>query len=208
MDGVFMGKKWKCIGACLLVTAAVWTWTLLRDRQYLSEELIRLHVVANSDSAYDQDVKLRVRDAILQSIYEGMADIGDMQAAKDYLQSNLSKIEEIANRTLEAAGVDSHAVVTLCRESFDIREYDTFSLPAGVYESLRVVIGDGQGKNWWCVAFPTLCMSATSKDFEDAAQTAGMEQTLSETLSGKKERKLRFFFLDALGRAENCCFQR
>lgn len=202
-----MGKKWKCIGICLLVAATVWTWTLIRDRQYLNRELIRLHVVANSDSAYDQAVKLRVRDAILQSIYEGMEDISEVQAAKTYLQENLTKIERAANHTLEAAGVDSRAVVTLCREAFDIRKYDTFTLPAGVYESVRVVIGEGQGKNWWCVAFPSLCMSATAEGFEDAAQTAGMDQALSETLSGEQEYHLRFFLLDALGRVENLCFR-
>lgn len=196
-----MGKRAKCLIVCLVIAASVWTWELLRDRQYLDRELIRLHVVANSDSEHDQDIKLQVRDAIVASLYEGMADIGDVEAAKDYLRENLSKIESIANETLEAAGVDSRAVVTLCKEAFDIRKYDTFTLPTGVYESLRVVIGEGQGKNWWCVAFPTLCMSATSEEFEEAAQIAGMDENLSETLTGGY--RLRFFLLDTLGRAEN-----
>ena len=199
-----MGKKGTCLAICLLLAVSVWTWGLLRDRQYLDQELIRLHVVANSDTEADQSIKLQVRDAIVASLSEGMADIGDVQAAKAYLRENLSKIEAIANNTLQAAGVDSRAVVTLCRETFDIRKYDTFTLPAGVYESLRVVIGEGQGHNWWCVAFPTLCMSATTEDFEAAAQTAGMDENLSETLTGGYQ--LRFFLLDALGRAENICF--
>lgn len=200
-----MGKKAKCLGICLLLTAAVWTWELLRDRQYLDQELIRLHVVANSDSEDDQNIKLRVRDAIVESLSEGMADIGDVQAARDYLRENLTKIESVANQALEKAGVDSRAVVTLCRETFDIRKYDTFTLPAGVYESLRVVIGEGEGHNWWCVAFPTLCASATTEGFETAAQTAGMDETLSETLTG--DYQLRFYLLDVLGRAENLCFR-
>ena len=199
-----MGKSAKCLGVCLLLAVSVWTWGLLRDRQYLDQELIRLHVVANSDTEADQSIKLQVRDAIVASLSEGMADIGDVQAAKAYLRENLSKIGAIANNTLQAAGVDSRAVVTLCRETFDIRKYDTFTLPAGVYESLRVVIGEGQGHNWWCVAFPTLCMSATTEDFEAAAQTAGMDENLSETLTGGYQ--LRFFLLDALGRVENICF--
>lgn len=198
-----MGKKVKCIGICLLLAASVWTWGLIRDRQYLNQELIRLHVVANSDGEEDQNVKLRVRDAIVASLSEGMADIADVQEAKEYLRQNLPKIEAIANHTLEASGVDSRAAVTLCKEAFDIRYYDTFSLPAGIYESLRVVIGEGQGKNWWCVAFPSLCMGATSEEFEEAAQTAGMDDTLTETLTGGLQ--LRFFLLDALGRAEKAC---
>ena len=199
-----MGKSAKCLGVCLLLAVSIWTWGLLRDRQYLDQELIRLHVVANSDSEVDQDIKLRVRDAIVDSLYAGMADIGDVQAAKAYLQENLGKIQCIANQTLEAAGVDSRAVVTLCRETFDIRKYETFTLPAGVYESLRVTIGEGQGRNWWCVAFPSLCAGATSAEFEEAAQTAGMDDTLSETLTGGLH--LRFYLLDALGRAEKMCF--
>lgn len=200
-----MRRKAKCLGICLLLAAAVWTWGLIRDRQYLNQELIRLHVVANSDSEQDQNIKLQVRNAIVASLYEGMAQIGDVQAAKDYLRENLQKIEGIANETLKAAGVDSRAVVTLCRETFDIRKYDTFTLPAGVYESLRVVIGEGQGKNWWCVAFPTLCMGATSEEFEAAAQTAGMDETLTQTLSGSCQ--LRFYLLDVLGNVEKLCFQ-
>ena len=199
-----MGRKGKCLGICLLLAAVVWTWGLIRDRRYLNQELIRLHVVANSDSKRDQDIKLQVRDAIIASLYQGMAQIGDVRAAEDYLRENLPKIESAANEALEAAGVDSRAVVTLCRETFDIRKYDTFTLPAGVYKSLRVVIGEGQGKNWWCVAFPTLCMSATSEEFEAAAQTAGMEETLSETLSGSCQ--LRFYLLDVLGKVENLRF--
>ena len=199
-----MEKKARCLVFCLLLAVSVWTLGLLRDRQYLNQELIRLHVVANSDSEDDQNIKLRVRDAIVESLSEGMADIGNVQAAKAYLRENLSKIETIANNTLEAAGVDRRAVVTLCRETFDIRKYDTFTLPAGVYESLRVVIGDGEGHNWWCVAFPTLCTSATTEGFEMAAQTAGMDDTLSETLTG--DYQLRFYLLDALGRVENLFF--
>ena len=197
-----MGKKGMCLVVCLLLVVSVWTWGLLQDRQYLDRELIRLHIVANSDSEWDQSVKLKVRDAIIDSISADLENEGDVQSAKAYLRDNLSKIQTVANKTLEAAGVDSQAVVTFCKEKFDIRKYDTFSLPAGVYNALRVVIGDGQGKNWWCVAFPALCTSATTDEFEAAAQTAGMDEGLSGTLSG--DYQLRFYLLDALGRLENC----
>lgn len=193
---------------CLLLAVSVWTWSLMRDRQYLDRELIRMHIVANSDTEADQAIKLQVRDAIVASLSEGMKEIGDVQAAKDYLQMNLSKIENVANQTLEKAGVDSRAVVTLCKEAFDTRKYDTFTLPAGVYESLRVVIGEGQGKNWWCVAFPALCASATSEAFQQSAQTAGMDAALSETLSGEGDTQLRFYLLDVLGRVEKIGFRR
>jgi len=195
-----LGKR---LGICLLLAALIWTVGLVRDRAFLNRELIRLHVVANSDSKEDQAVKLRVRDAVLESLRGDLEQVGDVEAAKAYLRENLPKIEKIANRTLEAAGVDAQAVATLQKESFDLRNYDTFSLPAGVYESLRIVIGEGNGKNWWCVAFPELCLSATSEDFCETAQTAGMNEGLTESLAQGEDYSIRFFLLDALGQLEN-----
>lgn len=193
-----MGKR---IGICLLLAALMWTVGLVRDRAFLNRELIRLHVVANSDSDEDQAVKLRVRDAVLGSIRSDLKMVGDVNQAKAYLRENLPKIQAAANRTLEAAGVDAQAVVTLEKEAFDIRRYDTFSLPAGVYESLRIVIGEGAGRNWWCVAFPELCLGAAGEDFCQTAQAAGMSQNLTESLT-QEDCSIRFFLLDALGQLE------
>ena len=202
MDGVFMRQVGKRLGICLLLAALMWTVGLVRDRAFLNRELIRLHVVANSDSEEDQTVKLRVRDAVLESIRADLERVGDVEEAKAYLRENLPKIEKIANRTLEAAGVDARAVASLQKEAFDIRNYDTFSLPAGVYESLRIVIGEGAGRNWWCVAFPELCLSAAGEDFSQAAQTAGMNEGLAGSLTRGEEYSIRFFLLDALGRIQ------
>lgn len=193
-----MGKR---IGICLLLTAVCWTVGIVRDRAFLNRELIRLHVVANSDSDEDQAVKLRVRDAVLDSIRSDLKMVGDVNQAKAYLRENLPKIQAAANRTLEAAGVDAQAVVTLQKEAFDVRKYDSFSLPAGVYESLRIVIGEGAGKNWWCVAFPELCLGAAGEDFCQTAQAAGMSQNLTESLT-QEDCSIRFFLLDALGQLE------
>lgn len=202
MDGVFMKKMIISVAACALLAAAAWTGALLRDRAYLSQQLIRFHVVANSDSEEDQAVKLRVRDAVLAEFQEELAQIGDVHGAKVYLQENLRKIEAIANQTLAASGVDTKAVATVCREAFGLREYETFSLPAGMYESLRIVIGKGEGRNWWCVAFPSLCMSATTDGFAQTAVLSGMSGSLADTLAGKKDCQIRFFLLDALGNLE------
>ena len=194
------------IGCCLLIAVLVWCGTLLLDRRALNEELIRLHVVANSDSEEDQSVKIQVRDAIIDSIKSDLEKLSDAEAAKAYLQENLPVIRNTANRVLEKAGVDSQAVVTLCAEVFDTRFYDTFMLPAGVYESLRIVIGEGKGHNWWCVSFPSLCAPATEEEFQDAAVCAGFSERLSYTLTGDKAYKIRFYFLDQLGRLENILF--
>lgn len=200
-----MKKAVRLVSFCLCFSLAVGVVSLLRDRKSLENHLIRLHVVAHSDSEADQKVKLQVRDAILESLQEGFAGIADMEKARAYLQENLPKLQTIANETLKRAGFSQEAVVSLCKEAFDRRVYDTFTLPAGVYEALRVTIGEGKGHNWWCVAFPTLCLPATSTGFEDAAVEAGFSETMAQTLTGE-DYELRFYLLDVLGRLENQFF--
>ena len=188
---------------CLALAAVVWTAGLIADRQTLNRELIRFHVVANSDSQQDQQIKLQVRDAVVQSLESAMAQISDVEEAKAYLRENLPKIRLVANEALAAAGFDGEAVVSFCREAFDTRVYDTFTLPAGVYESLRITIGEGSGRNWWCVVFPTLCVPATTEGFSDTAAGAGFSQPLTGALTEKGEYEVRFFLLDMLGKLEN-----
>lgn len=201
MDGVFMRKGRKCVGICAVLAVAVWLGAVAADRELLSRELIRLHVVAASDSQKDQDIKLQVRDAVLASIQEDLEAIGDVEKAKSYLRENLPKIQKIANEALEKAGVAPTAVVSLCREAFDTRVYDTFSLPAGMYDALRIIVGEGEGHNWWCVAFPALCLPATSEDFAAKAVGAGFSETLTQTLAGDG-CEIRFFILDCLGKLQ------
>jgi stage II sporulation protein R len=198
-----MKKCLKRVGICFLLAAAVWSFMLIRDRNLLREELIRLHVVAASDSEEDQALKLRVRDAVVESLQREMANLTDAEQAKAYLQRNLSKIEAVANRALREAGCDDKVTVQLCVEEFSKRVYDTFTLPAGLYEALRIVIGDGAGKNWWCVVFPSLCLPATSEGFEDTAACAGFPDALTAALEGKDGYEIRFFLMELLGRMEN-----
>lgn len=197
-----MKKMGKCVFACALLAAFVWCGTVIADRQRLNEELIRLHVVANSDRVEDQELKLLVRDSIITSLRQALADVRDTEQAKEYLQENLPKLQELANKTLDAAGSAQQAVVTLCREGFPTRQYNTFSLPAGIYEALRVTIGDGAGKNWWCVVFPSLCVPQTSQGFSDTAAGAGFPDALSGALTGEEPYQIRFYLLDKLGELE------
>lgn len=206
MDGVFMLKLWKKAGFIFIAAAIVWCAGILRDRADLGDKLIRLHVVANSDSQADQVVKLEVRDAIIQYLQEDVAALTDMRAAKAYLQTNLPAIEQVANEALAAAGKTMTAAVSLCKERFDVRHYDSFSLPAGVYESLRVTIGEGKGRNWWCVVFPSLCYSAAGEEFEELAVGAGFSEELVSSMEGKNPIEIRFFLLDLLGKLENILF--
>ena len=206
MDGVFMLKLWKKVGFIVIAAAIVWCAGIIRDRAELGNNLIRLHVVANSDSEEDQAVKLEVRDAIMDYLRSEVGELPDMETAKEYLQTRLPAIEQAANEALKAAGKTMTAAVTLCREGFDVRHYDSFSLPAGVYESLRVTIGEGQGRNWWCVVFPSLCYTAAGENFEDVAVGAGFSEDLVSSMEGKDPIEIRFFLLDLLGRLENMLF--
>ena len=203
-----MRKIAKLISTLLLLAVAFYLGTVASDREVLSENLIRLHVVADSDSAEDQQIKLRVRDAITAKLETVMDEFPDLETAKAYLQEHLPELEKIANDTLKAAGNGCQAVVTLAKEAFPTREYDTFTLPAGIYESLRVTIGAGEGKNWWCVVFPSLCASATTDGFEDTAVSAGFSDRVAGTLTGKKEYRVRFFLLDCFGWVDNWISQK
>lgn len=143
---------------------------LQAQQQRMSEKIIRLHVVANSDSAADQSIKLHVRDAVLAAARQALQGTDDPQQA---IAQALPQLEAAANAALAAQGSRNTASVSFRRELFPTREYDTFSLPSGVYRSLRVTIGAGGGHNWWCVIFPSLCVPATADGFVQAAEAGG-----------------------------------
>ena len=157
--------------AALSVSVLVLGLVLSYQQRVLADKLIRLHVVADSDSAEDQRIKLCVRDAVLRCTDSVLGN--KPEDPKAALQAALPDIETEANRCLRREGSPRRAKVTLREELFPTREYINFSLPAGKYTALRVTIGEGRGQNWWCVVFPSLCMCASAEEFSDAAQTAG-----------------------------------
>ena len=157
--------------ACAVIVAAC--SCLQAEQQAIAKNLIRLHVVADSDDAEDQRRKLLVRDAVLAQTQKLNAEYPDL-APKMILSENLDSIRLAAEKTLREAGCADAVTVRLGKELFPTRAYDSFSLPAGAYESLRVNIGNAEGHNWWCVVFPSLCMAATSEEFVQAAKLAGL----------------------------------
>lgn len=198
-----MKRHFKRLALVAFAVICIYAWGIVTDAQTLHDELLRLHVVGASDSKEDQDVKLLVRDAVLRSLEDGLRDLADVDAAYDYVARMLPKVEAAANQCLEAAGFDDTVSVSLTEEAFPTREYDTFSLPAGVYKALRVVIGEGEGKNWWCVVFPQLCMG-TEADFVQTASVAGLSDELTGTLEGDYE--VRFWLLEKFGELKNWFF--
>ncbi len=201
MDGVFMFKLLKLLLVGALILGAYKLGTTVRDSQVLQDEIIRLHVVANSDSDADQQMKLQVRDAVIDYLGDKLEEVSSKADAKAFLKDHLEEITEVANQAIAAAGLSDKVQVTLLEEEFDTRDYDSFSLPAGIYDSLRIVIGDGGGHNWWCVVFPRLCLPKES--FEVEAAGSGFSDTLTGTLQKAQGYKVRFWVLDCIGRIKN-----
>jgi len=198
-----MKKYGKCVLILTVLFTLLETADLIRDKAILRHNLIRMHVVANSNSDADQAVKLQVRDAVTSYIQPLITNAVDQEEAKAILLHNVDGITKAANEVLRQAGSDDHAQVSLAREEFDTRYYDTFTLPAGVYDALRIEIGKAAGKNWWCVVFPGLCMEATSAHYQDTAAGAGFDDDLISTLGGEGDYEIRFYLLDCLGKIEN-----
>ena len=153
-------KRWEiALLASLLATLLVSAFPL-RVQSGLADKLTRLHVLANSDSPGDQTLKLQVRDAVLAYLTPALENAENQQQARQIITENLEGIADAAG----AAAQGRQVSVTLSRESYPTREYEGFTLPAGRYESLRVILGEGEGKNWWCVVFPPLCLSAAERE--------------------------------------------
>lgn len=182
-----------------LMAAGLFAAETLLEQKNLASKTIRLHVVANSDSESDQEQKLRVRDAVLQHVSLLTADCGDAQAAQKQIASHLEEIRKTAQNVLYAEQSDYTVEASVGFEEFPTRRYDTFSLPAGSYPTLRINIGQAAGHNWWCVVFPSLCTAATAEELSDCAQTGGYDRTETALITGgEEEYELRFKTLEWL----------
>ena len=143
----------------------------------LRENVLRLHIIANSDSVADQNLKILIRDEILNETSDLFLNVTDLEDAKQKVGTSLNEFEEIAKRVIVENGFNYDAVAYVEEKYFDTRDYDEFTLPAGYYPSLVIELGEAKGKNWWCVVFPTVCIPAASKgDLSDSvnAESANM----------------------------------
>lgn len=145
------------LALCLVLCLG--TWAQARQSS-LSDGLVRLHVLAVSDDDTEQQIKLKVRDGVLEYISPLLESVDDPETAQRLIASELDGIKAAAQKVSEGRPV----TVTLTDEYYPTRSYGTFSLPAGKYKSLRVILGEGKGHNWWCVVFPPLCISAAESD--------------------------------------------
>ena len=131
--------------------------------QDIRDNVFRLHIKANSDSSDDQRLKLMIRDAILEEEGDSFGSQENPNEAIKYATDNIDTFEHIAHKVITQNGYDYSVKVTVGQSYFENREYDDFTLPAGEYEALNITIGEGQGKNWWCVMFPAVCVGASGE---------------------------------------------
>lgn len=133
----------------------------------ISTKVFRLHILANSDTDSDQELKLKVRDKILQVSDELYNNCSSVDDAVNVTRENISLIKETAQKVIAFYGYTYDTQVYVTKEYFSTRKYDNFTLPAGMYDSLKIVIGEGRGHNWWCVMFPAVCLSGCTDDFNE-----------------------------------------
>ncbi|MBQ1997914.1 MAG: stage II sporulation protein R [Spirochaetales bacterium] len=145
----------------------------------IRENVVRLHILADSNSEIDQNVKLKVRDALLEKNTQLLSDKVTPKNATEYFKNSKDELEQCANEVLKENGLNYKATITLSKEYYTTRVYENLTFPAGVYTSIKVVLGSGEGKNWWCVMFPPLCVPVADGGIE-TADNVNLEDYLNE----------------------------
>ena len=160
------------------------------------ESTVRLHVLANSDSDTDQSLKLKVRDAVLEMVSQ--MDVDSKDEAVKAIENNKGKIEALATSVIQREGFEYTVSVEVGKEIYPTRYYEDFALPAGEYTSVKIIIGEGSGQNWWCVLYPPLCTTAAVAYDEEycieVGLTKGQYNLITENESG--EYKIKFRLLE------------
>ena len=174
-QGMFRLKIWEVVLLVVVIGVLITSVAAQNTQAALSEKVVRLHVLANSDTEEDQNLKLMVRDAILEHTEQLLKSTESRKEAEALLRGQLLELEQVASETIRIAGFEYPVSVELTETAFPTKEYDGFSLPAGEYLSLRVLIGNALGQNWWCVVFPPLC-TAVAAEVPNIAREAGFSE--------------------------------
>lgn len=191
-----------CCFVFVLVCGLLMCFPTAADAE-IYDNVIRFHVIANSDSDEDQTLKLNVRDAVIEKYSDVLSGYSSKEDALNMLESRLAEIEEYAESTVKELGYNYDCSVKLGIEHYGTTVYESFSMPKGRYTSLRIIIGEGKGKNWWCVLFPPLCTKAainktSVEDEKDEFIEVGFtgEQYNIITKNDKPKYKLKFRLLE------------
>lgn len=193
------------IAFILLSLITAYAMTPLEGEEELKSGIIRFHVLANSDEDCDQQLKLRVRDAVTEYTTQILSECTDIKLAKKIIDENSVEIVRIAKACISDNGYSYDAVISTGFEMYPRRIYGKYTFPAGEYYSVRLKIGNAAGKNWWCVLFPPMCLQgAVTEKYEnpEALSHIGFSDDEIELISEHSgaRREVRFFFLDMLSK--------
>jgi len=183
----------------VLIATVILNFLPIHGEEAVYEDTVRLHVIANSNSREDQEVKLKVRDSVLECVSKQMESVTDQKSAVALLDEMKDEIKNCADEALKNEGYNEEVNIIFGDERYPIRYYDGFTLPSGKYKSLRVEIGSANGENWWCILFPSVCISnavSAKEDYTMAGFTPDQYKII-ENKSGKKY-KVRFKILEIL----------
>ena len=181
---------------CVILSA----YNLDRECDGIRQNILRLHVIAASDSEEDQKIKLKLRDELLVKGKEIFSQSDSKKEAEYKIKESLSLLQNTADSFLKKEGASHRATVSLEKSWFPTRRYEGYTLPAGYYDALKVVIGKGEGQNWWCVMFPALCLPAAKKDGNifDGILTEGEQRFITE-----EKFEIRFWIVEKWQELEN-----
>ncbi len=180
-------RRWELALLLGLAAALLLGLWLEREQSDLADSVLRLHVLANSDSESDQALKLKVRDRVLAEAEAILPEHASLEEATQRLAENLPRLAAAGAEVVAQEGYDYPVSAGLEETWFPTKEYEDFSLPAGRYQALRVVIGEGAGQNWWCVVFPPLCLGSASETARETALEAGLDERQVSLLTGESE---------------------
>ncbi len=191
--GVFM-KKLVAIITIFFLGFSIYnvsnSWT--RTDEDIYSKVIRFHVIANSDLPEDQNLKLKVRDEVLDYIYPKLKESKDINQSRNILKDNSENVKKLSQKVVYDNGYKYNVDVKLLVDNFPIKSYGNITLPQGQYEAYKIIIGDGKGQNWWCVMFPPLCFIDITKGEVDVKETDEiMKEILDENASNKIELKFK-----------------
>lgn len=168
-----------CVVICAIVICTAWINDVYENRQGYKDKLIRFHVIANSDSPEDQQLKLKVRDEIISSMNDKFARSSSIDDSRKIVMENIEEIKNIALNEIKENGKQYDVDVEIGKYNFPTKSYGNFTLPAGEYEAVRVVIGEGKGRNWWCVMFPPLCFIDITNGLTDEKTNDELKKVLT-----------------------------
>ena len=178
-------KRWEVALLTGFAVALLMGAYLDREQAELADSVIRLHVIANSDSSEDQTLKLQVRDRILTQAAALYQPGDDLAQVRRSMEDNLPLLAQAGREVVEEQGYDYPVRASLEQTWFPTKKYTDFALPAGNYTALRIVVGEGKGENWWCVAFPPLCLGSVSETVDEAAAAGNFTPGQAALMTGE-----------------------